>query len=120
RIETITLPSEQTLASPTGNAAVGQGPVFSDFFNAKVEVEQIRRDRESIRRALSRAASGQLSIVALDGIAAVQRSTELKQALSDLTSQRANLRAMRHQYTDEHPTVRQIVAQIDSLERRTI
>lgn len=121
KVETITLPSEQMLAaSAAGNAAVGQGPAFSDYFNAKVEVEQLRRDRDAIRRALARAETGELSIVALDAIGAVQRSVELKQALAELTSQRANLRAMRHQYTDEHPAVKQVIAQIDSLENRTI
>ena len=121
RVETITLPSERMLAaSPAGNAAVGQGPAFSQYFDAKVEVEQLRRDREAIRRALERAESGELSIVALDAIGAVQRSVELKHALEELTSKRANLRAIRHQYTEEHPAVKQLIAQIDSLENRTI
>src|SRR6185437_7797232 len=53
-------------------------------------------------------------------IGAVQRSTELAQALRDLTAKQADLRTLRAHYTDAGPAVRRLAAEVAALERQTI
>src|SRR5690606_29175631 len=95
-------------------------PVFARYFDMKVELDELVRARQGIERVLEEARGGELSVAGLEAIPAVQQSSELKAALGDLTQARAELRALLHQYTAEHPTTRRLMAQIDTLERRTI
>src|SRR5205823_5363709 len=53
-------------------------------------------------------------------VGAVQRSTELSQALKDLTGKQAELRALRTRYTDANPPVRQLAGEVAALEQQTI
>jgi Mrp family chromosome partitioning ATPase len=57
---------------------------------------------------------------ALSVVGAVQQSPELQQALADLTAKRAELRAARQLYTDEHPVVRRAVEEVQVLERTVV
>ena len=119
RVQTITLPSDRATPVVPG-LAVTRDPVLTSFFDTKIELEQVRRDREGIQAALDPAATSGLSADALESIGAVQRSTELTAALRELTEKRAELRALRYRYTEEHPPVADLVAAIDTLERRSI
>lgn len=119
RVQTITLPSEAAVPVPAG-LEVTRNPVLGSFFDMKVELEQLRRDRGAIQRALTQGERSGFPVAALEVITSVQRSSELVQALRELTEQRAQLRALRHQYTDEHPSVKRVIAQIDTLEQRTV
>src|SRR5256885_8478751 len=53
-------------------------------------------------------------------IGSVQRSTELAQALRDLSAKQADLRTLRAHYTDASPAVRRLAAEVSALERQTI
>lgn len=119
RVQTITLPSEAAVPLPAG-LEVTRNPVLGDYFDKKVELEQVRRDRAAIQRALAQRDESGIAVAALEVINAVQRSSELVRALHELTEQRAELRALRHQYTDEHPSVKRVLARIETLERSTI
>jgi capsular exopolysaccharide synthesis family protein len=116
RVQTITLPSDD--ASPVSpGLEQTQDPVMSNFFEMKIQREQLRRDTETIERALA-APSG-----AADALAAVPRtsqSPELLAALDSLTAKRAQLRALQQQYTSEHPIVQRLKQSIDNEERVTI
>jgi capsular exopolysaccharide synthesis family protein len=113
RVRTITLPSD------VDPGAAVPAPT-SDYFRLKLEDEQLRRDRAAIARVLSQAGDSGGPIEALAYIGAVQKAADLTQTLQELTTKRADLRALRYRYTDDHPTVRRLAADIAVLERRTI
>lgn len=120
RVQTITLPSERTVMQVAPGLQQTRDPVFARYFDMKVELDEVARAREGIERVLAEARGGELSVAGLEAIPAVQQSSELRAALSELTDARAELRALLHQYTPEHPATRRLEAQIDTLERRTI
>ena len=119
RVNTITLPSERSVPLSAG-LQVTQDPVFESFFAMRVELEQVRRDRDAIQRGLATVADTALSTDALEVIGSVQRSSELTRALAELTEKRAELRAFRYRYTDEHPPVQRLMVDIAALQRTTI
>jgi len=119
RVHTVTLPSDQATPVAPG-LAITANPVMNNFFQMKVEREQLRRDREAIQNALAQASDSGLSADALEVIPSVQTSSDLKTALTELTTQQATLRSLRYKYTDAMPLVAQAAAAVDSLQRRII
>jgi len=118
RVHTITLPSEQ--ASPvTPGLEQTRDPVFRAFFEMRVERERLDRDQQSLTRVLARPDSG-ISPVQLEAIASVRESAELSRALADLTTREAEARAMRLQFTEQHPPLQRLDAEIAELRRQTI
>ena len=119
RVHTVTLPTDRATPVVPGLEAT-RDPAFTSYFDMKVELEQLRRDRDAIRRVLSEVADSGLSVEGLQGIAAAQRSAELTDALKELTTKQAALRALRYRYTDATPGVQHLATQIDTLVRRTV
>jgi polysaccharide biosynthesis transport protein len=118
RVTTVTLPSDRVIQQAPGLQQT-QGSVFGDFFNLKLERDQLRRDREAITAALGQN-SGPLSVTSLEVVPSVRNSSELTQALSELAAKRAELRTMRAQFTDEYAPVRRLAEEIEVLERQSI
>lgn len=116
KIETITLPSERSTPIAPG-VAMTRDPVFDNFFSMRVEMEQLRRDREALERAL---AGDGIRVEALEAIGPVQESSELSVALQELRDKRAELRALQYRYTEDYPPVRQLMEEVNSLETVTI
>lgn len=129
RVRTITLPTDRppppSLSAP-GGAGGGvtdmsaQGQAFGGFFGIQLEREQARRDRDALQRFLAQGSDAGLSPEALGLLGSVQRSSELSQALQELTVKQAQLRALRYRYSDEYPTVQRLLGEISTLERQTI
>jgi polysaccharide biosynthesis transport protein len=119
RVSTVTLPSDRVIQQAPGLQAT-QGTVFSNFFTLKMEREQLRRDREAIVTALERGSGGALSVTALEVVPSVRASSELSHALSELTSKRAELRALRNQFTDQYPAVQQLAEEVRTLEQQSV
>lgn len=117
RVKTITLPSDRSTPVAPG-LEITQNPVLSRYFDMKVQKETLAGEREAIAEALK--SNPTVSVDALAMVDAVQKSPELKQALDDLTGKRAELRALRHQYTDANPVVQKARAAIDTLQQMTI
>lgn len=117
RVETVTLPSDRSTPVAPG-LQITQDPVFGNFFQMRVDQEEIRRQQDLIRRALDRESEAPLET--LRAVPAVQGSSELMGALSELTEKRSELRALRYRYTDQHPPVRQLLDEIEILETQTI
>ncbi len=113
-----------TLAAGAGSVVEStqyqRDPLFAGLVELKVNLDAVTRDRAAIERLLHQAADSGLSVDALAMVGAVQRSTELVQALRDLTAKQAELRALRTHYTDENPPVRRLATEVDDLSRRTI
>lgn len=57
---------------------------------------------------------------ALTAIPTVTQSPELMQALTELTTARANVRALSQQYTAEHPLMRQALEQVNRLQTQIV
>lgn len=102
------------------STGAARDPVYANFFETKVAREQLRRDQVALERVLGQADSAGLSVDALEAIGAVQQSSALTQALRELTTKRAELRALRYRYTDAHPPVQHLAAAIAELESHTI
>lgn len=89
-------------------------------FTLQLSLDEVRRDRQAIEGALAHGPGTGLSASSLEMIDAVQRSSELMAVLQGLTGKRAELRALRQQYTDEHPAVRRLADDVAEMEHRTI
>src|SRR6266436_8644523 len=107
-------------APVTPNLLYPRDPAFAGLLDLKVNREGMLRDREAIGRILAASGDSTLAIDALGMIGSVQKSTELSQALRDLTARQAELRALRVHYTDAAPEVRRLAAEVAALERTTI
>lgn len=105
RVNTITLPSEGTEVA--AGVEMTRDPVFSSFFEQRIELDRTRRDRESIETFLTNAA-GEGDLNVLWGVPAVETyGAELRAALADFAAKEAALRSLRAVYTDAHPSVRE-------------
>jgi tyrosine-protein kinase Etk/Wzc len=115
-VRTITLPSGR--AAP--GAAADQDPALKSFFDLQLEREQLRRDREALGRAVAQARDSGVSAATLEAIPAVARNADLSQALKELVTKQAELRALKYQYTDAYPLVQRRAAEVATLERQAI
>jgi len=133
RVQTVTLPTDRTTEAEPGlrrllelwMEALGAGseagdPAYENYFAQKVQQDQLQSDREALERIVASAADSGLSVAGLEYIAARHVSSELNGALRELTDRRAELRAYRLLYTDEHPLVVEALGEIQSLEEQTI
>jgi len=130
RERTITLPTDRpapvALGAPGGAGGGSQGqvgeadPKFGTFFTMQFDRERIQQDREALQRLLQARDSAGLSADALAVVGSVQGNPDLAAALTELTSKRANLRALRYRYSDQYPPVQRLVGEIGTLERQTI
>jgi capsular exopolysaccharide synthesis family protein len=101
--------------------ADGRGdPLLSRSFDLRVTLEQLRRDRQSLEQVIAQAPTGGLRLDALPIIGPVRESPHVQQALEEATAKQAELRALRTRYTDASAPVRELRAQLDTLERRTL
>lgn len=118
RVQTITLPTESNPVTP--GLAETQDPVFDNYFSMRIEREELERDRRAIEAALAAQAEGVVPPERLWAIASVQRSSDLRQALTELTEKQSELRVLRTQYTDEHVQVQRLQTEVETLENRAI
>jgi polysaccharide biosynthesis transport protein len=116
RVATITLPSDETPPVAAG-LDMTRNPVMGSFFQLRIEQDQLRRDRQAILSAISGA---NVSVEALEFVPSVRNSSELVAVLSELASGRAELRALRHRYTDEHAAVQEVAERVRRLEQETV
>lgn len=120
RVTTITLPSERA-APITPGLAETRDPVFANFFDMRIQLDQLRRDRTRLQSVLDDiTAAGEVRIEALELIPAAARSSELRRILDDLVDARSNLRALRDRYADDYPPVQDLLVQIGTIERNAI
>ena len=114
QVSVITRPSQVPKAGP------GDDPAFKNFFTMQVDREQARRDREALERVLAQAGDSGVSPEALAIVGSVQQNADLKQALAELTTKQAELRALRYKYSDQYPLVQRRLSDVATLERQTI
>ena len=95
-------------------------PASAGLLAPWLEQEQLRNDRAAIDRVLARMNDSGGPPEGLALIPAVQRSPDMSAALRELTTKRAEFRALSARYTPEHPAVQRLQADIADLEERTI
>ena len=115
RRRTITLPPDALAAG----GETPRDPVLGDFFEQQVERQQAARDRDALTRVLAQPPDSGLA-AALEVIGAVQHSSELKDALQELTTKQADLRSLRYRYTEAYPPLARKAAEVATLEQQTI
>ncbi len=124
QVKTIALPS--TAAGGSRGAGVTTGgasaddPAFKNYFAMQVDRQQVQQDREALERVLKQAGDSGVSPEALAIVGSVQQNVQLKQALEELTTKQAELRALRYKYSDAYPPVQRRLNEVATLERQTI
>jgi capsular exopolysaccharide synthesis family protein len=120
RISVITEPTAQIALAPPGLSVAGQSPAYGGYVGKKMELEQVRRDREAIEQVLQRLGTGASTVDAFQTIAVVRTSPNLSGALNELSQKESELRALRYRYTDEHKPVQDVKEMIRILREETI
>lgn len=121
KVNTITLPNDRGATPIASGLAETRDPVRQAFFRLLLDREDLARDRDAIRRAMSAVEDSARSIVvSLGTIRAVRESQELSASLTELTAKRAEARQMRVAFSSAHPPLRQLEREIEEIERRTI
>lgn len=116
RIQTITLPSDNS-GAVVGGLQETTNPVFANFFEMRVQQEQVARTKERLEEALaSYAETGEVRIEALEMIPETANSSELRRSFEELIDARSQLRALSDRYSPEYEPVQDLVAQIASIE----
>ena len=110
--------TQLALSAPSGQIDA-RDPSANIFFNQQVTLEQLQEDQKVIQRVLQHADSG-INADQLENVPAVQHNTELTAALRELTSREADLRALRNRYTDEQPSVKRLITELDDLKKHTL
>src|SRR5205807_1215454 len=81
---------------------------------------QVQQDRDALERVLKQAGDSGVSPEALAIVGSVQQNVQLKQALDELTTKQAELRALRYKYNDAYPLVQRRLTEVATLQRQTI
>jgi capsular exopolysaccharide synthesis family protein len=121
KVNTITLPSEQTVVAP--GIGIASNPVFTDYFNQNINYKNAIRDREIVQGILdtAKARDGRISIEALKSVPiATLINANLQTEIQQLETLQTQLRRMLVTRTDSHPAVVALRSQIQDLETKTI
>jgi capsular exopolysaccharide synthesis family protein len=118
RIRTVTLPNLSTPVAP--GLMMTQPTVMSEFFSKKRQVDELRRDRQSILDLLARSERGELTVDAFRTIPSVKDAPDLNRALEELSVAEAELRAARVRYTDSMKAVQMVIGRITTLRTEVI
>jgi succinoglycan biosynthesis transport protein ExoP len=118
RVSTITLPTENVPVAAGLQST--QPTVLTNYFNQKIEVEELKRDRTALQGVVARIGTPGFSMDAFQTIPAVRNAPDLNRALDELSSADAELRALKFRYTDEHKPVRDLQDRINILRTQTI
>jgi capsular exopolysaccharide synthesis family protein len=119
RVSTITKPSEGTAVS--GGVELTRDPVFASFFQQRIDLDNARRDREALERAMAAIERGEGSYNSFWAIPAVQSyGQELRNALTEYQSREAALRTLLTRYTEQNPEVRDAQRAVQTLRTTTI
>jgi capsular exopolysaccharide synthesis family protein len=119
RINTISLPSDET-GPIAGGLELTRDPVFGAFFDMKVEVEELRRDRTRLQLIVDDFGVAPVRIESLEVIGAAAQSSELRKILDELVDLRSRIRVLRDRYADDYPPIQDLMVQIESLEEGAI
>jgi capsular exopolysaccharide synthesis family protein len=118
KTQIITLPSEATSIAP--GLQMTQPTVISKYFDEKIEVDRIQREREALRAAYSAAQAGNLNAAALQVMESVRNSPQLLAALQELTTAESDLRGLQAHYTDQAKQVQAAQEKVVNLRGKVV
>ena len=119
RVTTITKPSEGMAVA--GGVELTRDPVFASFFQQRIDLDNARRDREALQRALATVQRNDGSYNSFWAIPAVQAyGLELRNALTDLSTREAAVRTLLTRYTPQNPDVVEAQRAVQTLRTTTI
>jgi capsular exopolysaccharide synthesis family protein len=121
KVHTITMPTENTAIA--AGVQVTQDPALKDFFDKKIEYDNLRSDREALQKVITQANTGTTRYEAALLIPSVANSPGaegLRRSFTEMYDQQAKLAAARQLYKDEYPAVRDLLSSINTLKTRTI
>jgi capsular exopolysaccharide synthesis family protein len=118
--QSATLPVESPMA--IGSTAEAHNPLLDSYFVLQGEEANVRSDRVAVERTLAAVRAGTIEASALSAVPAVQgdAAADLRAALSQLSTRRAELRAAQRTYTDDHKAVRGLASEVNELSAVTI
>ena len=122
RVNAITLPTEG------GPVAAGvlereRDPALLSYFDQKIAYDNLRHDREALETTIANAAKNSVPYEGLLFIPSVAQSPgaeALREAFRQRYQLRARLAAERQHFTDQHPVIKDLQANIDVVENHTI
>ncbi len=118
RLQSIMRPGARTgPAAPATGAQSTADPASAAYFATQADMTAAVRDSRAIRRVLAQVADSGIVVAELENVPAVMASSELSGALKELTTKRAELRALQLKYTDSHPLVIKANTELATLER---
>lgn len=119
RTRTITLPNESGVPV-AGGLVQTQPTVITNFFKQKIELENLKTDRKNLESVLAKTQAGELAVDAFQTIPAVRNAPDLSRALTELSNQEAELRALQNRYTDDYKPLVDLKGKISKLRQETI
>ena len=123
RVNTITQPSEGTGSPISAGVAETRDPVIRAYFEKKIEYDDIKHDIRLLKDliAISKDSVPGEALLQIRSVASGAPSGQaLRTVLEDYRKAELNLSAARIGYTDEHPTVRTLLAQVNTYKRERI
>jgi capsular exopolysaccharide synthesis family protein len=121
KVHTITLPTENTAIA--AGVQLTQDPALKNFFDKKIEYDNLRADREALQKVLTNAAAGTVQYEAallIPSVANNPGAQELRNSFDKLYKLQADLATARQLYKDEYQVNRDLIGQINTLKTRTI
>jgi succinoglycan biosynthesis transport protein ExoP len=118
QIAIITEPTQQIGITP--GLSTTTAPATTQYFQQKMQLDAVSKDREAIEQVLGRLRTGEATVDAFQTIGVVRTSPALSGALTELQQKESELRALLYRYTDEHKPVQDVKAMIQILKDQTI
>lgn len=119
KVNTITLPNENTVVSP--GVSMAMNPVFNKFFTDNVAHKSVLRDRQALSAIVNAAGpSGGLSYEGLKALPPRGVNDPLDVEVRNLELRQAELRKLQERFTDSHEWVVSKKQEIRVLEDQTI
>lgn len=119
RVTTITEPSEGTAVA--AGVELTRDPVFASFFQQRIDLDNARRDREALERAMAAVQRGDGSYNSFWAIPAVQTyGQELRAALTEYATREAAHQTLLTRYTELNPEVREAERALQTMRTTTI
>jgi polysaccharide biosynthesis transport protein len=118
QMNTATMPREYMLAVAP-DVTVAANSTFDNYFALTSKQQQVRADREDIRRALAGADSIDI-VTALERVPAARESSRLMSAIEQAAEIDVNRRALLATFTENWPAVQSAQRSLDSLKTSVI
>src|SRR5207249_8963817 len=118
--------STEGVTTTGGTRTAGAGddrvrdPVSESFFTQQISYDAARRERLALERTMAAVRQGSLDANALSAVPAVRTDPELQTALRNLAETETKLSTARKEFTDAHPTVQGLAADVKELREQTI